>query len=248
MRRSKNRPSRKTGEVSRGWWNKFTGDLLSAHARFKYLTHAPSRTSERKVEGGGEGGRERASARDQGERPNSSVNIVSSVDRRLHVNEPKNHRRIREDDEEKSRTNEEYRRVSLWLAYADREKSSFSRKFVSREFMRQQRPRNVLIAIGIRNVSTLPPFLFIALCEAHIFHPRNKEFSIFFSNGRNSSFLHSRVIKTKGLNYKLCRSLSKGLNYKLCTRGCPLAYIMHGIVIVIDANWWLIVIILAIWI
>lgn len=91
-----------------------------------WLTH-PS--NERKEEGG------IGRARDQGERPNSSVNIASSVDRRLHVNE------LASTIGQKSRT-------SLLLA-SHREKSSFSRKFVAR-FLPCQ--RNVLSTIRIPNV------------------------------------------------------------------------------------------------
>lgn len=91
-----------------------------------WLTH-PS--NERKEEGG------IGRAREQGERPNSSVNIASSVNRRLHVNE------LASTIGQKSRT-------SLLLA-SHREKSSFSRKFVAR-FLSCQ--RNALSTIRIPNV------------------------------------------------------------------------------------------------
>lgn len=108
-------------EVSRrGWWNKFAGDLLSAHAHVSsiWLTH-PSNERKEKEEGQGE--RARAiKGKDQivlwTLYPPSIVGCMS----------------MNRTGIEKTRTEIEDQRISLISTSADREKSSFSRKFVAR--------------------------------------------------------------------------------------------------------------------
>lgn len=108
-------------EVSRrGWWNKFAGDLLSAHAHVSsiWLTH-PSNERKEKEEGQGE--RARATkGKDQivlwTLYPPSIVGCMS----------------MNRTGIEKTRTEIEDQRISLISTSADREKSSFSRKFVAR--------------------------------------------------------------------------------------------------------------------
>ena len=117
---------------------------------------------------------------------------------------------------EKTRTEIEDQRISLISTSADREKSSFSRKFVARYATAPEECLN-----HDRNsqcFSPPPPLLSITLCykqrEAHIFHLRNKEFSIFFhasprprSLYRTMKFFLSRSPYTRIYTYITNRSI-----------------------------------------
>lgn len=133
-------------EVSRrGWWNKFAGDLLSAHAHVSsiWLTH-PSNERKEKEEGQGE--RARATkGKDQivlwTLYPPSIVGCMS----------------MNRTGIEKTRTEIEDQRISLISTSALIVRNRVSRVNLSR--VMRQRQRNVLIMIGIRNVY-LPPLPF----------------------------------------------------------------------------------------